>query len=243
VYQQNAGPEGARNTGLALATGEFVAFLDPDDFWLPDKMELQVRLLRERPDVVMVCSKTCSHERPAGGLPSLSLVRTRELTLAEVHLRNPVCTSTVVARKSVVDAVGRFRKGIRSEDWDLWMRLARAGKILVVETPLVVYRIHGENRSRNVAAELPWAVCVVNDNFAQLPATWANRRLHRQALAFVYLSGARLYAEHRQPREALRTVWRSWITWPFGFPPAVRRSVFERTRFGLGLIRRLVAGA
>jgi len=240
VHQLNAGPEGARNTGLALAQGEWVAFLDPDDSWLPGKLELQVRLLEQQTDVVMVCSQTCSTQADAVIPP---VPTTRRLALAEVFLRNPVCTSTVLTRKSVVDAVGHFRKGIRSEDWDLWMRIARAGTILMVEAPLVVYRIHGGNRSRNVAAELPWAVRVVNDNFDQLPATLAHRILRRQALAFVYLSGSRLFADHQQPQLALRTLWKSWVTWPFGFPAVVRRVCFERTRFGLGMLRRFTKPA
>lgn len=235
VYQQNAGPEAARNTGLELAQGEFVAFLDPDDYWLPGKLEIQVRWLQKEPTAVMVCSRTCS-EPTAGGSKGEGSVRW--LTLDEVYMRNPVCTSTVVARRMVVEAVGRFRPGIRSEDWDLWMRLARRGGIGMWEEPLVVYRVHGGNRSRNVAAELPWALRVVEDNCRDLPVTWRNRVLRRRALAMVYLAGARLWAEQGRRGCAARTVAMSVWTWPLGFPARVRRARWERLRFVVGMLRR-----
>lgn len=151
LRQQNAGVAAARNRGIAHASGEWIAFIDADDYWLPGKLIDQWRHLRKLPDCRM--SYTAWHVWPSDAdVPDAALLS--DLATRESHgasgwiyphllIDCVVWTSTVLMHRSLFDEVGPFDSDLRiGEDWDLWLRVSRKTQIMRLPRPLALYRSH-----------------------------------------------------------------------------------------------------
>lgn len=138
----------ARNHGIELATGEWVAFLDDDDLWSPEKLASQVTAMR-RDDRGWAYAGSVT---VTNGLEILagSPVPSASETVARLPWRNmvPAGASNVIVRRELLRSTGNFDETlIHMADWDLWIRLGQAGLPSVVDTPLVAYRMHSANAS------------------------------------------------------------------------------------------------
>ena len=152
VHQQpNGGVARARNTGVGLAKGSWVAFLDADDLWLPEKLERQLAIASapmSYTDRLNIGSR--------GDLPELQSVVTRmhdgDLFLPLLREGNFITNTSVMIRRELFEKLGGFYTGLNgTEDWDLWIRVAERHPIALVPQPLVKYRFHGGSISRNYA--------------------------------------------------------------------------------------------
>lgn len=138
-----AGPAGARNAGIEAAGGEWVALLDADDVWHPEKLALQVEALlgdRLASKVVAVAGDWVrSVER--GWPPMARPVPVEVVDYRDLLILNRFQTSTVLMRRAAWEEVGGFDPEVDgAEDWDLWLRLSRIGRILKLAAPVVMYR-------------------------------------------------------------------------------------------------------
>jgi glycosyltransferase involved in cell wall biosynthesis len=130
IKQENQGAAAARNTGLLAAKGEFVAFLDADDTWLPQFLEKQMALLERSGTDLVFADALLSGDVSLDGRTFMQLDPPRgEVTAANLlAVKVTVLTSTVLARKAPVLDVGLFDVSLRrGQDFDLWFRLAKAG--------------------------------------------------------------------------------------------------------------------
>ena len=140
-FQQNGGPAAARNRGIATAHGEFIAFLDADDLWAPNKIERQVDYLLQHPETGCVFT----HQRII-----IEPGMERPLWLRKEFLQTDhtgYIPSSLIVRRHVFEQLGDFDPSYRvAEDCDWFFRAKEAGITMAVLPETLLYkRIHGSN--------------------------------------------------------------------------------------------------
>ncbi len=147
--EHRLGAGGARNSGIKMATGELVAFLDSDDEWLPTKLQEQVDLIRQFPEASFVaCASNLisSSGEDLGDLYKDHPVTTGSEAWKALLAFNFIATPTVLARRELLIELSGFNEHLKiGEDQDLWIRLAMVGELAYVHRSLV--RVHARHNS------------------------------------------------------------------------------------------------
>ena len=139
-------PAATRNAGIAAASGDWLAFLDSDDVWLPEKTARQWAAIQAHPAIGLVCTNAFvarhgddPHVRPT----LLRHVPTGEVTLARLLEENVVITSSALVKRTLLVDAGAFsaRQELRAvEDYELWLRMATLAPVHYLDEPLIVYQ-------------------------------------------------------------------------------------------------------
>ena len=154
-HARQLGGAAARNTGIHHSRGEYVAFLDDDDEWYPEKLSRQMHaLLSSPPDVGGIYTGYFIVNRSDGQIRG-QIVPTEHGELYEVLLGGNCIgsASSMLLRRSCFDAVGIFDERLRSfQDYDLWLRIARKYRFDCIRQPLLKYFVHGDQIGSNSQA-------------------------------------------------------------------------------------------
>jgi glycosyltransferase involved in cell wall biosynthesis len=158
LRQSNRGAYAARNLALRYATGEYVAFIDSDDAWLPDKLERQLPLMR--PGVGLVYGDvdivTAPDDRaPRTGMTAFKAVAPARGRVLEAFARgNFVPTNTVLVRRCALQEIGGFPESRISADYLAWFRIAQGYAFDYVDAPLALYTQHSAGISHDLGRSL-----------------------------------------------------------------------------------------
>jgi glycosyltransferase involved in cell wall biosynthesis len=168
INKSNGGLSSARNRGIQESTGEFVAFLDADDLWLPEKISRQVEALMNKP-VIGFCSTQAVLMTPDGEHTGIwDCPGVDGSILKTLFLRNsaiPGSGSGVMVRRHLFEKAGTFDESLRSlEDIDMWIRLAAITNYVCIDEPLTIIVKHPDSMSRNISVMRSSALQVMRKN-------------------------------------------------------------------------------
>lgn len=218
ITQQQGGAAKARNAGVAATDSEWLAFLDADDTWLPDKLEQQFAAASRSGAPLLFTDRINIGAR--GPLPERQS-DIQPLVDGEIFepllLGNFITTSSVLLRRDVFESAGRFSEDPLlppAEDWDLWLRVAQSHRAAACEAALVRYRHHLTGASRNVE-RMNRARRLVVERALRLPrgeALPAQRK--RQIWSHTWATNGWDAARHGKRGKALGYYMRSLVAWP-----------------------------
>ena len=234
--EENLGTYATLNVGIEQAKGEFLAILNDDDVWAPDKLARQLALMDSFDRIALVHTggrfidgdgAVMADPAPMG----FPFPRTSSGdVLAELLEANKVCTSAALIRRSALDKVGPFDPSFYGMgDWHLWLRIAREFEVGYVDEPLTDYRVHAGNASR--ASE-----SMLKDDLRirEWIASWIDQRAEFKILAarnYAALaelrfrlgdsSGARQAAGEAVRRNPTR--WQNYARWALTLKPGGRK--------------------
>ncbi|WP_437913998.1 glycosyltransferase [Sorangium sp. So ce302] len=232
VRQQNQGVSAARNLGIGLASGEWVALLDADDVWHPQKLALQISVLNAHPDLSVIGGAGSSGALPPD-LPEEPVVD--RLSVVDFLTWTPMAQSSVMVRRRCFDRVGGFDAKLRyAEDREMWIRLAAAFSTARVKTPLYYYRAHPDQVSRNAMAMYQGLVLVLERFFEQNPRY---RHIRPAAFAFLYRDATLAFICQDDRWTALSFLLRWFVSYPRALPHPDRDFSWERTKVFARILR------
>ncbi|QIR37966.1 glycosyltransferase family 2 protein [Tolypothrix sp. PCC 7910] len=235
IHQQNRGLAGARNTGIRHAQGEYLAFLDADDIWLPEKLEKHIAHLRTSPDVGVSFSRSAFINEAGKPSGTYQMPKLKKITIPDVLCCNPLGNGSSALFRKKVFADIKFQGNIngtvedfyfdeqfrQSEDIECWIRILiqTNWKIEGIPESLTLYRINSDGLSANLFQQLDAWEKVIDKIRSYAPSVLNNCEELGRAYYLRYLARTALRLQSgsiavKFINRALATHWRILIQEP-----------------------------
>ena len=201
--ERSQGGNAARNTGIKIAKGDIIAFLDDDDLWLPNKLEKNLERHQQNPEAGLIYSgvKQCWDEET---LPS----KTTEVTLPDREIAKvmsqgifcPHSTSAVTVRRQCFEQCGMFDENLISfQDWDMWFRIAQSYSFDCVNSALIIFRQHlGDRTSQSVERRLQGLEQIISKWSPQLVNPQQFRNIFTKEVYITYTNKLILQKKYKE---------------------------------------------
>jgi glycosyltransferase involved in cell wall biosynthesis len=190
IYKKNGGVSSARNLGFERSTGNYICFMDADDWFYPDNIALKVRALENLPETALVHAAVEITDNRL--IPTGQIMKGKSGNIL-IHLLNfspPAipCPSNALIRRSVLIDVGLFDEALStSADFDLWLRIAKSYKVLAIDDIGIKYRIHGAGMFSDLHLQLQDMEVIFNKHSDIIPSN-KNSLLKKRFYASVWKS-------------------------------------------------------
>lgn len=217
IRQENGGAANARNRGVTAARGEWIAFLDSDDLWLPHKLDRCMDRIRRDSKTVFVFHPMVEIDENGGVVRGRSKRPAEGRVLDRLFAHCFVHTPTVVVRRDVLDEAGGFDPALEvCEDYALWIRIASKHPFTLVDEPLARRRLHEDRLSKSVMHRNMIQRAQMLEQFycRQGGRDLLDPRRATKRLARVFRSAAKANLRARRFADAHALLQRSWAYRP-----------------------------
>ncbi len=154
IWQENSGaPARPKNTGIKNSKGKCVAFLDDDDEWLPEKLEVQINLFEQKKvtNIGMIACNSLDIYEDSNATIKYKIKKRKNYFHAILSSCFIHSCSSVLVKKEVLKDVGFFDENLKiADDWDMWIRILNKYNFSFIKKPLIKYHIHNKNTSRKL---------------------------------------------------------------------------------------------
>ena len=238
-HERNLGTYASLNVGATESRGEFVAILNDDDMWMPTKLQRQVEMFQQMPELGLVHTHGYfideNGKRQDQTVLNFEFPKTQTRFVLPTLIRhNKIINSATLIRKDAIRRVGLFDAEFYGcGDWDMWLRIAAEFPIGCVDEALTLYRVHGQNacldgdRMRRDDQRVREKIAAREQ---ELLTRYPNSKALRQALAHNWACLGTVRTLHGDPVGGRRAYWRSiglmptrlksWLRIPLTLLPA-----------------------
>lgn len=197
----NCGVACARNIGINYVKGDYIAFLDSDDYWIENKLEVQLYYMLCNSNLVMTYTDYFSFIDESKLIPNKQLYPFKISNPTDrLLVFNYIATLTVMVKASVVFELEGFDNTFfGTEDWDFWIRISKRGKLGYINQKLAFYREHNEGISKNKKFHLIQEYKILKKYVLKS----GNNILKKYALWFFYLKWSNFYLNRKEFKKAI----------------------------------------
>jgi glycosyltransferase involved in cell wall biosynthesis len=226
LTQENKGQAAAKNRGILESSGEYVAFLDADDMWAPEKLELQIPLFAGIENLGVVYSRVACIDKNGSDLGVSNGELFRGCISSRLLIYNFVGFGTAVVKRECFDRLGGFDENYRMAiDYDLWLRFSTEYEFDFVDRPLLYYRWWPGQLSNNYTKERYFCAVTIMKNFLNEFPDVVPKNIENEAWAHTYVGfgqclkrvdqrlgpALRLYARALRYRPSYLPAWKAIV--------------------------------
>lgn len=234
VYQPNRGRSNARNHALGLAKGRYIAFLDSDDLYLPDKLALQVDYMDSHPEIGMIYTSAYCIDENGARMKDEYEATVSGWVYEHIAFFVPVTITlpTAMVRKEVFDKVGGFDEAMeRFEDTDMWRRISKHYQINALHERTCLLRTHTDNI---LAAQDPRRISVALDYYVEKIGKEdgdVGIILRRKGIAKLYgYYGAAMMSNPAWRGMGYSFLLKGMLSWPFNLRNIARFIIHQKRK-------------